>query len=57
MGQDEEQKANDRQEELLDAELALFTGEEGISLDLLAMGSSPEMAIQGALDRAGGGSG
>lgn len=57
MGQDEEQKQEDRLEELLDAELAMFTGEEGISLDLLAMGASPELAIQGAFNKAGGGSG
>ena len=56
MGQDEEQKVLERRAELLEAELAIFHGEEGISLDLLAMGASPEMAIEGALARSGGGS-
>lgn len=57
MGQDEDEKLKARAEELLDAELAIFHGEEGISLDLLAMGATPEMAMLGALNNASGGSG
>lgn len=50
MGQDEAKKMEQRQELLLDKELELWTtGMDGISIDLLAMGATPEMAIEGAL--------
>ncbi|MEM9976620.1 MAG: phage terminase large subunit [Cyanobacteria bacterium P01_D01_bin.2] len=48
MGQDETKKMQERQEEILDAELAIFHGQLGISLDVLAMGGTPEQAIQAA---------
>ena len=57
MGQDEDSKMKERQEELLDAELAIFMGEEGISLDMLALGASPEMAMEAAMRNQSGGSG
>ena len=48
MGQDEEKKMEDRQQELLEAELQLFHGEMGISMDVLAMGGSIEQALKAA---------
>jgi hypothetical protein len=55
MGQDENAKMQQRKEYILDAELALWNGELGISLDALAMGASPEMAIEAARNSSGGG--
>jgi hypothetical protein len=55
MGQDENAKIQQRKEYILDAELALWNGELGISLDALAMGASPEMAIEAARNSSGGG--
>lgn len=46
MGQDEEEKMDQRQEQLLDAELQIFHGEMGISLDVLALGGTPEQAME-----------
>ena len=53
MGADENRQMATRREALLDAELAVFHGQQGISMDLLAMGASPEMAMR----HAGGGEG
>jgi hypothetical protein len=55
MGQDEEEKMEEREEALLEADLALWHGEMGISEDLLALGATPEQAMKGALY--GGGDG
>lgn len=56
MGQDEEEKMKQREAMLMDKELELWTeGMSGISLDLLAMGATPEMAIEGALSHGNGG--
>lgn len=50
MGHDEEERMEERQERIADAELELWhTGIDGISLDLLALGATPEMAMEGAL--------
>lgn len=49
MGQDEEDKMDQRQEELLEAELALWNGDSGISIDVLAMGGTVEQAMKSAL--------
>ena len=49
MGQDEHDKMDQRQEELQDAELELWHGEIGISIDILALGGTPEQAMQAAL--------
>jgi len=49
MGQDEEDKMDQRQEALLDAELALWNGQAGISIDVLALGGTTDQAIQAAL--------
>lgn len=45
MGQDEEDKMKQRQEQLLDAELSLWSGNMELSLDALALGASPEQAV------------
>ncbi|MGH0000115.1 phage terminase large subunit [Pseudovibrio ascidiaceicola] len=51
MGQDENEKMKQRDDQILDAELQLWTeGMSGISLDLMAMGATPEMAMEGALN-------
>ena len=55
MGQDEEEKMRQREAMILDRELELWTGGNGISLDLMAMGATPEMAIEGALNQGHGG--
>lgn len=55
MGQDEEEKMRQREEMLLERELELWTGGMGISTDLLAMGATPEMAIEGAFNQGSGG--
>jgi len=49
MGQDEEDKMDERQQRILDAELAIWNGEAGISLDILAMGGTIEQAMESAL--------
>ncbi|MCG7628399.1 phage terminase large subunit [Epibacterium sp. MM17-32] len=49
MGQDEEDKMDQRQEQLQDAELSLWHGEHGISIDVLALGGTPEQAMKAAL--------
>lgn len=54
MGQDESKKMVERQEELLDASLKVFLGEIGMSLDMLALGGTPEMAIRSAQMASGG---
>jgi len=46
MGADEDRSMAARKEQLLDAELAVFTGRAGMSMDLLAMGASPEIAMR-----------
>lgn len=51
MGQDEQAKMDQRQEQLLDAELKSWHGELGMSLDVLMMGGTPEQAMQAALFR------
>lgn len=48
MGQDEEEKMRQRQDQILEAELRLWSGEIAISIDALALGASPEMAIMAA---------
>jgi hypothetical protein len=48
MGQDEEAKMNQRQEQLLDAELELWHGNMGLSIDVLALGGTPEQAMEAA---------
>jgi hypothetical protein len=55
MGQDEEQKAAERSSRILEAELALWHGEVGLSLDALAMGASPEKAMEIAMNEGSGG--
>jgi hypothetical protein len=55
MGQDEEQKAAERSDRILEAELALWHGEVGLSLDALAMGASPEKAMELAMNDGSGG--
>lgn len=49
MGQDEQDKMDQRNEMLQDAELALWHGEMGMSLDALALGATPEKAIEVAI--------
>lgn len=49
MGQDEEEKMEQREEMLLDAELELWHGEQGLSIDALALGATPEQAMRAAL--------
>ena len=49
MGQDEEEKMEQRREQLLEAELALWNGQAGISIDVLALGGTAEQAMQAAL--------
>lgn len=51
MGQDEQEKMNQRDERILDAELQLWHGEFGLSIDMLALGGTPEMAMEAALNR------
>lgn len=51
MGQDEEEKMQERETLLLDAELQLWHGELGMSIDALAMGATPEQAMQAAMNR------
>lgn len=51
MGQDEQDKMDQRQELLLDAELELWHGELGMSIDGLAMGMTPEQAMMAARTR------
>jgi hypothetical protein len=46
MGQDENEKVQQRQEQLLEADLELWTGGIGMSVDLLGLGATPEQAIQ-----------
>lgn len=53
MGADEDRQIASRKEALLDAELAVFHGQQGMSIDLLALGASPEVAMK----YAGGGEG
>lgn len=55
MGQDEEEKMEQRNEHILRLELEAWQGGMGLSLDALAMGASPEVAEIAA--RKGGGSG
>ncbi|MEL6509053.1 MAG: phage terminase large subunit [Pseudomonadota bacterium] len=55
MGQDEEEKMEQRNEHILRLELEAWQGGMGLSLDALAMGASPEVAEVAA--RKGGGSG
>lgn len=52
MGQDENAKVQQRQELLMDADLELWTGGMGLSVDLLGLGATPEQAVQWG--RAGG---
>ena len=51
MGQDENDKMDQRQEAMMEAELQLWHGEMGMSIDVLAMGGTPEQAMQAALNR------
>ena len=46
MGQDEDKKINEREEQLLDAELELWTEGMGLSIDALALGATPEQALK-----------
>ena len=39
----------ERRQELLDAELKLWEGQVSISMDILAMGGTPEQAMEAAL--------
>lgn len=55
MGQDEGKKMKEREAEILDAELQIFHGSIGISLDVLALGGTPEMAIRAAQQSQGKG--
>lgn len=55
MGQDEDEKMKQREEAILDAELAIFHGQIGMSLDALAMGATPEKAMEIASNHAGDG--
>jgi len=48
MGQNEEDKMDQRAAEILEAELASWSGQDGISLDILAMGGSIELAMKAA---------
>lgn len=50
MGQDETKRMDQRREELLKAELALFTDQPLLTIDRLAMGMSIEMARRGGGD-------
>jgi hypothetical protein len=55
MGQDENDKMAQRHEQLLEADLELWTGGMGMSIDLLGLGASPEQAIQWGRTRGKGG--
>jgi hypothetical protein len=46
MAQDVDQNIKDRSDRILDAELQVFLGRPGISIDLLAMGADPETAMR-----------
>lgn len=48
MGQDENKAMEQRKEELLKAELALWQGEMNISMDILSLGGTPEQALEAA---------
>lgn len=49
MGQDEAMKMRDRETQLLDAELQAWHGQAGMSIDVLAMGGTPEQAVKASL--------